>query len=60
KKILVFIVTCIVIAGILPVGYFLISFIFLGSSFTSALKDLGLTFSIMFVVTVIGMLIKKE
>jgi len=48
------------IAAILPIGYFLISTIFLRTPLNEAFRDFLLTFGLMFIVTVVGMFFKKD
>jgi hypothetical protein len=60
KKIIGFILICVVIAAILPIGYFLISTIFLRTPLNEAFRDFLLTFGLMFIVTVVGMFFKKD
>lgn len=60
KKVLSFILVCAIIAVILPIGYFVIGVLFLGNTPLAAFKDSALTFAIMFVITVIGLLLNKD
>ena len=60
KKVLVFILSCAVMAMILPLGYFFINLLFLGASFSEAFDDFLLTFGLMLVVTFVGLLWSKK
>ena len=60
KKVLIFILSCVAISIILPLGYFIVNLTLLGASFSEAFRDFLLTFSLMFFFTLIGMLWEKN
>ncbi|SLM86964.1 hypothetical protein FM121_12780 [Vagococcus fluvialis bH819] len=49
-----------VIAAILPVGYFFIGILFLGNTIPEAFKESAITFLIMFVIAFGGLLFSKD
>lgn len=60
KKYISLFLICLVIAAILPVGYFFIGILFLGNTIPEAFKESVITFLIMFVIAFGGLLFSKD
>ncbi len=60
KKVFVFIIVCFGISIILPLGYFVVDILFLGSDIHSAFTSSARSFIIIFIITILGLLINSK